>query len=89
LNNQLIIFQISSNSSIIFQSNFTTDDFGIINISVSSVDDLGLGIKKLVFVLGENNVFNDSIFQYTVFVERNPVFIDIINFKEILESRED
>ncbi len=89
LNNQLITFQISSNSSIIFQSNFTTNDLGIINIFVSSVDDFGLGVNNLVLKLGKNNVFNDSIFQYEVFVDRNPVFIDVINFKDIIESWED
>ena len=86
LNNQLIIFRICSNNTIIFQSNFTTNNLGIIDILISSIDHLDLGVNNLVLKLCNNNVFNDSIFQYEVFVEKNPVLIDIINFQEDLES---
>ena len=89
LNNQLIIFLVRSNNSIIFQSNFTTNDLGIINVSISSIDHLSLGVNNLVLKLGNNNVFNDSIFQYEFFVEKNPVFIEEISFKEDLETWED
>ncbi|MHA2282955.1 MAG: hypothetical protein ACXAC5_19105 [Promethearchaeota archaeon] len=89
LNNQFITFLTKSNNSIIFQSNFTTNDLGIIDIFISTFDHLGLGVNNLVLKLGYNDVFNDSIFQYEVFVERNPVLIDIISFKENLETWED
>ena len=89
LNNQLIIFLIRSNNSIIFQSNFTTNYLGIIDISISSGYHLNLGVNKLIFILVNNNVYNDSQFQYEVFLEKNPVFIDIINFKEDLGKQED
>lgn len=89
LNNQLIIFRICSNNTIIFQSNFTTNNLGIIDILISSIDHLDLGVNNLVLKLCNNNVFNDSIFQYEVFVEKNPVLIDIINFQEDLEPWED
>jgi hypothetical protein len=89
LKNQLITFLISSNNSIIFQTNYTTNDLGIIDISISSTNHLSLGANKLVFKLGHNNVFNDSIFQYEVFVDKNPVFIDTINLKEDLDRWED
>ncbi|MHA2182791.1 MAG: hypothetical protein ACXAAH_15330, partial [Promethearchaeota archaeon] len=89
LKNQLIIFLICSNSSTLFQTNYTTNDSGIIEISISSTNHLSLGVNKLILKIGHNNVFNDSVFQYEVFLEKNPVFIDIINFKEELERWED
>jgi hypothetical protein len=89
LNNQLIVFLISSNNSIRCQSNFTTNEFGIIEISLSSSDNLSLGVNYLVLKLGNNNVFNDSVYQYEVLVERSPIFIEIINFNEDLKTRED
>ena len=89
LNNQSIKFLVISNNSIIFQSNFTTNDLGIININLSSRDHLGLGVNNLVLRLSNNNVFNDSTFQYEFLVEKNPVFIEEISFKENLEAWED
>ena len=89
LNNQLIIFLIRSNNSIIFQSNFTTNYLGIINVSISSDHHLNLGENKLIFFLVNNNVYNDSEFQYEVFLEKGPVFIDVISFKEDLGKEED
>lgn len=89
LNNQLIIFRISSNNTIMYQSNFTTNNLGIIDILISSIDHLELGVNDLILKLSNNTVFNDSIFQYEVFVEKNPVLIDVISFKEDLESWED
>jgi hypothetical protein len=89
LDNQLILFLIKSNSSILFQSNFTTSYLGRIDIFVSSVDHLNFGVNKLIFILENNNVYNDSKFQYEVFLKKNPVLIDIINFKEDLGKKED
>jgi hypothetical protein len=89
LNNQLIIFLIRSNNSIIFQSNFTTNYLGSIDIFISSVDHLNLGVNKLILKLVNNNVYNDSKFQYEVFLKRNPIYIDIISFKEDLGKHED
>jgi len=89
LNNQLIIFLIRSNNSIIFQSNFTTNYLGIIDISISSDHHLSFGENKLIFILVNNNVYNDSEFQYEVFMEKGHVFIDVINFKEDLGKGED
>ena len=54
---------------------------GIINVSISSDHHLNLGENKLIFFLVNNNVYNDSEFQYEVFLEKGPVFIDVINFK--------
>jgi hypothetical protein len=89
LNNQLIEFLINSNNSIIFQSNFTTNEFGIIEVSIASFHNLSLGVNYIVLKLGNNNVFNDSTFQYEVLVERSPIFIDILNFNENLNPQED
>lgn len=89
LNNQLITLLIRSNSSIIFQSNLTTNYLGIIDIVLSSINDLNLGVNELIFVLVNNNVYNDTEFQYDVFRKKNTVYIDVINLKEDLRKNED
>ena len=89
LNNQSILFIISVNDSVIFQSNFTTNYLGIIEISISSVSHLNMGLNKFTFKLLQNKVYNDSIFQYEISLDKNPVFVDIINYKENLVKKED
>ncbi|MHA1991269.1 MAG: hypothetical protein ACW98A_09920 [Candidatus Hodarchaeales archaeon] len=89
LNNQLINFLIRSNGSIIFQSNFTTNHLGIIDISLSSDHHLSLGENNLIFILVNNNVYNDSDFQFDVFLEKGLVFIDVLNFKDDIGKEED
>ncbi len=89
LNNQLISFLIESNNSTIFQSNFTTNYLGRIDIFISSIDHLNLGVNNLIFELEKNIVYNDSKFQYEVLLEKNPILIDVISFKEDLGNEED
>ena len=89
LNNQSILFIISVNDSVIFQSNFTTNYLGIIEISISSVSHLNMGLNKFTFKFLQNKVYNDSIFQYEISLDKNPVFVDIINYKENLVKKED
>ncbi|MBA7558260.1 hypothetical protein ES705_51056 [subsurface metagenome] len=80
---------ISVNNSIIFQHNFTTNHLGIIEICISSVVHLNIGLNKFTFNVLQNKVYNDSIFQYEIFLDKNPVFIDIINYNEHLAKKED
>ena len=89
LNNQSILFMISVNNSIIFQYNFTTNHLGIIEICISSVVHLNMGLNKFTFNFLQNKVYNDSIFQYEILLDKNPVFIDIINYNEHLAKKED
>jgi len=89
LNNQSILFMISVNNSITFQHNFTTNHLGIIEICISSVVHLNMGLNKFTFNILQNKVYNDSIFQYEILLDKNPVFIDIINYNEHLAKKED
>ncbi|MHA2398909.1 MAG: hypothetical protein ACXADU_08470 [Promethearchaeota archaeon] len=89
LNNQLIIFKISSNNSIIHQRNFTTNQFGTIEIYLSSISHLNPGSNTLLFTLNNNMVYNTTEFIYQIYLERNPVLIDVVSFKEHLTPKED
>ncbi|MFX1522650.1 MAG: hypothetical protein ACFFCC_03995 [Promethearchaeota archaeon] len=88
LNNQLINFYIEHNNSIFYQSNFTTNNFGLIDIFLSSPSHLNLGVNSLIIKLDNNFVFNDTIFQFEITVEKNLVIIDVVNFKEDLNWNE-
>ena len=87
--NQLVLFMISFNDSIIFQENFTTNQFGIIEITLSTLVHLNLGLNTLVFKIIESNIYNDSIFQHEILVEKTPVFIEVINIDNLIVKDED
>jgi len=87
--NQTIHFKIMFNNLNIYQHNYTTNKTGMIRIFLSSIQHLKLGSNQLIFSLSNNMIFNDSQFIYHVFVEKNPVFIDIINFTDRLTKKED
>ena len=87
--NQTIHFEIMFNNLSIYQYNYTTNKTGMISIFLSSIPHLKLGSNKLIFTLTNNIIFNDSKFIYYVLVEKNPVFIDIMSFKDSLTKNED
>jgi len=87
--NQLVWVMISSNNSKLYQHNFTTNQFGTIEIIISSQYHLNYGVNSLQFSILNNLVYNNSIFQYQIFLEKNRVFIDLVLFKDILNRHED
>ncbi|MFX1312372.1 MAG: hypothetical protein ACFFHD_07140 [Promethearchaeota archaeon] len=87
--NQSILFNILSNESLIYQSNFITNELGIIKFNILSYDHLELGKNVLVFIVKNNSFYNDSKFFYEIFLYKNLVYIDIIDFKEDLGMKED
>ena len=87
--NQLVLFMVSFNNSIIFQENFTTNHLGIIEITLSSLVHLNLGLNTLVFKIIQSNVYNDSIFQHEILVEKTPVFINVVNIDNLIIKDED
>ncbi|MFW9825309.1 MAG: hypothetical protein ACFFE4_20370, partial [Candidatus Thorarchaeota archaeon] len=89
LNNQLIKVYVKHNNSILYQSNLTTNSFGIIDIFITSPSDLSLGANNLMLKLENNLVFNDTIFQFDINVEKNLVIIDVVSFKEDMRWNED
>jgi hypothetical protein len=87
LNNQLIKFKAFSNNSLVYQCNFTTDRSGTIEIFILS-SHLKMGLNLLLLSLFNNSIYNNSNFFYQVFVEKSPVFIDIIGFDGTLKKNE-
>ncbi|MFX1345277.1 MAG: hypothetical protein ACFFBC_03310 [Promethearchaeota archaeon] len=87
--NQSIFFMISVNNSVIFQKNFTTSYLGIIQITISSVSHLNIGLNRLTFKFLQNKVYNDTLFQYEIWLDKSPVFVDIIDYNENLAENED
>ena len=87
--NQTIYFEIAFNNLTIYQHNYTTNKTGMISVFLSSIYHLKLGSNKLIFSLTNNMIFNETQFIYYVIVEKNPVLIDILSFKDRLTKNED
>jgi len=88
--NQTISFKILFNNIILYQSNYTTNQTGVISVILSSVTDLKIGYNNLVFTLkNHHSTYNNSQFIYGLLVEKNQVFINIVDFKENLAKIED
>jgi hypothetical protein len=89
LNNQTILFKVISNNNMIYQNNYTTNLTGVINLFLNSKNDLKLGDNKLIFTFKDNKIYNDSKFIFEAHVGKNPIFIDILKFKDNLSTQED
>jgi len=89
LTNETIQFMTSFNNIIIYYSNYTTDTRGTISFQISSLTHLKLGQNFLIFFITNNRIFNDSKFVYEIFVEKNPILIDINRFSETLKKNEE
>jgi hypothetical protein len=88
IKNQLVLLKIRANSIILFQQNFTTDQFGGIGISLSPLEHLDIGLNTLILEIIQNNVYNYSIFQFEVIVEKTPVFVNVIDISNRLNKKE-
>ncbi len=87
--NQSILFNIFSNESLIYQLNYIINESGIIKFDLFPHEHLELGKNILVFIVKNNSFYYDSMFFYEIFLEKNPVYVDIIGFKEDLGKKED
>ncbi|MFX1411899.1 MAG: hypothetical protein ACFFA6_16250 [Promethearchaeota archaeon] len=86
--NQEINFEIFSNKSLLYQRNFTTNQIGIIEIFVSSVNHLRFGQNILIFKIVDNKIYNNSEFLYEIFLEKELLSIEIIEYKDIITIKE-
>lgn len=86
--NQEILFEIISNNSLLHRVNFTLNQMGIIEVSISSITDLRLGRNFLIFKIINTDIYNNTEFIYEILLEKKLLFIDIIEFKEVLNERE-
>jgi len=87
--NQTILFKINSSNLIVYQNNFTTNASAMIEITLSSNSNLKLGLNNLIFVLNNNKIYNDKSFNFNLFVEKCPIFIEIVQFNDTLGKNED
>ncbi len=87
--NQTVSFKIASNNLTLYQNNHTLNITGMTGIDISSFTHLNLGQNFLIFTLQNNKIYNDSKFIFEMFVEKNPIFINILKFKDNLTSTED
>lgn len=87
--NQTILFKINSSNLIVHQNNFTTNASAMIKITLSSNPNLKLGLNYLIFTINNNKIYNDKSFNYNLFVEKCPIFIEIIQFNDTLGENED
>jgi len=83
--NQIVIFNIISNFSLLYESNYSLNELNTINISVSTVTHLTIGYNILSFQISNNRIYNDSKFLFDLIIEKNSVFIDVINFNNNLQ----
>ncbi|MFX0038415.1 MAG: hypothetical protein ACFFCY_04395 [Promethearchaeota archaeon] len=87
--NQSIQLRISNNDIIINQCNYTTNTLGEINLHLISSTDLKIGQNFLILSITDNNLYNNSRFNYEIYVDKNEPTIEIIKFKNYLEDCED
>jgi len=87
--NQTISFKVSSNNLITYETNLTTNLFGIVEVNISSFPYLCLGPNYLILSLINNTFYNNTNFLYMIAVEKIPIFMRIINFNNTLGKQED
>ncbi|MFX0035023.1 MAG: hypothetical protein ACFE9I_05210 [Candidatus Hermodarchaeota archaeon] len=87
--NQTIEFLTTFNSLIIYQYNRTVNESGMVILYISSFLHLKIGQNFMIFTLRNNKIYNDSRFIYGIFVEKNPIYIDILQFTNVLKEKED
>ncbi len=68
ITNQTIYFEIFSRSDKKYNETYSTDQFGIIEIFISS-DYLDLGVNYLYFTLKENKFYYDFVIEFVLLVE--------------------
>jgi hypothetical protein len=87
--NQSVLFKIFSNNITIYSVNFTTNQLGIIEIFLSSITHLNIGVNRLVFTLSNNVLYHDSKFIYQIILEKKSILLNTINIDENLLEDED
>ena len=80
LENETLQCLIRNNGEIIYQTNFTTDNDGILSFNISTVRHLGLGRNDVLFIIKNNSHYLDITFSYELYVKRITVYVEITNF---------
>jgi len=80
LENETLQCLIRNNDDVIYQTNFTTDEDGLLSFNISTVKHLRLGRNIVSFIIKNNSHYWDTIFSYEVYVKKIPVYVEITNF---------
>ncbi|MBY9016420.1 MAG: hypothetical protein KGD68_12065 [Candidatus Lokiarchaeota archaeon] len=84
--NETLQCLIRNNDEIIYQTNFTTDNDGMLSFNISTVKHLGLGRNNISFIIKNNPYYLDRTFSYEVYVNKIPVYGEITNFVNSTEE---
>jgi len=84
--NETLLCLIRNNNEIIYQTNFTTDNDGMISFNISTVKHLDLGRNDVSFNIRNNSRYLDTTFSYEVYVNKIPVYGEITNFVNSTEE---
>lgn len=87
--NHTVELMISFNNSSRHKYTYTTNTSGAINLNLSTLTDLTLGQNFLIFSIIDNSVYNDTKFIYEIYVDKNDIVIEIINYNDSLKEHED
>ena len=89
LMNVEVNFEIFSNESLLYKTNFTTNQVGFIEIYISSIKHLRFGENFLMFTLIDNRIYNDSKFIFKITMFKKQIYINIVEYSEHLKLSED
>ncbi|MHA1294570.1 MAG: hypothetical protein ACTSQJ_18165 [Promethearchaeota archaeon] len=65
----IVYVKIVQNNYISFSNNYTTNSSGLIQVSISTINDLKIGLNKLIFITETNMIFNKTINEFKIYVE--------------------
>ena len=66
--NQEIFFEMLASGSKLYDSNFTTNSMGKIEFSIDVLSQMSLGNNTLRFSITNSQLYNTTVFEYSVFV---------------------
>ncbi len=83
LENQEIFFEMFASDLVLYEYNFTTNSKGEIDLSIDVPSQMSLGNNTLRFSVINSPQYNNTVFEYCVFVgqsvaggpEDNPIFV--------------
>ena len=84
--NETLQCLIRNNDETTYQTNFTTDNDGMVSFNISTVNHLSLGRNNISFIIKNNPYYLDTTFSYEIYVNKIPVYGEITNFVNSTEE---
>jgi hypothetical protein len=82
LKNQNISLTIEANFVILSQNTYYTNELGYIDLILSSLIELTIGLNLLTFTILDNENYSNTCFSYNISVEKIPVISEVVNIDE-------